>query len=325
MRAAVVERYGGPEVVRVVDEPRPAIKKGEVLVRVRAAAVTSGDARIRAAVFPAGFALPSRLVFGVFRPRRRVLGSSLSGTVEAVGPGVTQFAPGDRVCGMTGLRMGAHAEFAAVQATRLVHVPDAVSHDDAAAVLFGGTTALHFLRDKGKVGPGMTVLVNGGSGAVGTNAVQFACHSGATVTATCSAANAALVAGLGAHHVVDYRVTPVETLTERFDLVLDTVGNIGLAGGRRLLTERGMLLLAVASLWQTLRARGNAAAGPGKEAPEDFALLLQLVAQGALKVVHDPTPDGASPSDRTLDLADIATAHARVSSGRKVGNVVVAP
>jgi len=315
MQAAVAREYGGPEVLDVVKRPRPRARAGEVVVRVVAAAVASGDARLRAARFPAGFAWPSRLVFGLRRLRRPVLGMAFSGVVEALGEGASVLSVGDAVCGMTGLRMGAHAEYVAVAARRLVQVPHGVSHADAAGVLFGGTTALHFLRGKGQVRPGMTVLVNGASGAVGTNAVQWARRQGAVVTGVCSAANGALVADLGASEVIDYARTPLTALTQRYDLVLDTVGNLDPERGRRLLTERGVLILAVATLGQTLRARGNLIAGPAAERPEDFALLLREVAEGRLRVIHD----GA------FRLADIRAAHRRVDSGRKVGNVLVCP
>lgn len=315
MRAAVVERYGGPEHVQVVEVPRPKPKAGEVLVRVRAAAVTSGDARIRGARFPKGFAVPARLAFGLRRPRRPVLGGSFSGVVEEVGAKVTGWVPGDEVCGMTGMRMGTHAELVAVPAKRLARKPAGVSHDDAAGVLFGGTTALFFLRDKASVGPGMTVLVNGASGAVGSNAVQLARHFGATVTGVTSAANAQLVKELGAARVIDHTAQHVASLDERFDVVLDTVGNLSIATGRRLLTERGVLLLAVAGLGEMLRARGDVAAGTSGERAEDFELLLRMVADGDLRVVHD--------QDFALD--DIVAAYRRVDSGRKVGNVLVHP
>ena len=315
MRAAVVDRYGSPEVVRVAELPVPTPRADELLVRVRAAAVTSGDARIRAARFPRGFAPFARLVFGVRRPRRRVLGSAFSGQVEAVGARVRGFVPGEDVCGMTGTKQGAHAELVTVAGTRLARKPPEVSHDDAAGLLFGGTAALFFLRDRASVGPGTSVLINGGSGAVGTNAVQLAKHLGATVTAVTSRANAALVADLGADRVIDHTVEDVTGLGERFDVVLDTVGNLPLAAGRRLLTEQGRLLLAVASLGENLRARGNVIAGSAPERVEDFDLLLHMVVDGALTVVVD----------RVYGLADIAEAHRRVDSGHKVGNVIVRP
>jgi NADPH:quinone reductase-like Zn-dependent oxidoreductase len=319
MRAAVVDRYGAPEVVRVTDLPRPEPRADEVLLRVVATALTSGDARIRAARFPRGFALPARLALGIAGPRRKVLGMSCSGVVEAVGADVRGFAPGDEVCGSTGAKLGAHAEFVAVASTRITHKPATVTHDDAAGVLFGGTTALHFLRKAG-VGPGTTVLVNGASGAVGTNAVQIARHLGATVTGVTSTANADRVLRLGADRVIDYSshghcLRDVATGTDRFDVVMDTVGNLTIASGRRLLAPRGRLVLLVADLWEMVRARGDVIAGPAPELVADMDQLLQWVADGALVVVHD----------RAYPLEDIVAAHRRVDTGRKVGNVLVNP
>ena len=135
--------------------------------------------------------------------------------------------------------------------------------------------------------PGQSVLVNGASGAIGTNAVQLAKHFGATVTAVTSGPNAQLVTDLGADRVIDYTRTPLSQLTERFDVVLDTVGNVTISSGKRLLDPGGVLLLAVADLWQTIGARGNVKAGPAPERAEDAELLLQLVADGTLKVVID--------------------------------------
>jgi NADPH:quinone reductase-like Zn-dependent oxidoreductase len=315
VRAAVFDRYGGPEVVRVDEVATPAPGRGQVLVRVRAAAVTSADSRIRAARFPAGFAVPARLVFGVRRPRRPVLGSAFAGVVEALGPGVDGPAVGDRVCGMTGMRMGAHAEQVVVRADRAVPVPDGVGDDDAAAALFGGTTALYFLRDRACLDKGSSVLVNGASGAIGTMAVQLAKRAGAVVTGVTSGPNADLVIGLGADDVLDYRREDLGSTTARFDVVLDTVGNLTIASGRRLLAPDGRLLLAVATLGQTLRARGDVAAGTSGERPEDMAHLLELVRDGELRVVLD----------RVGSLDDVVDLHRRVDSGRKVGNVVLRP
>ncbi|TCC00483.1 NAD(P)-dependent alcohol dehydrogenase [Micromonospora zingiberis] len=315
MLAAVVDRYGPPDVVRLAEVARPRPRSGEVLVRVRAAAVTSADSRIRGARFPAGFGVPARLAFGVVRPRRPTLGSSFSGMVEQVGAQVGGFAPGDEVCGMTGVRLGAHAEYVAVRADRLARKPSEVTHADAAGLLFGGSTALFFLRDKADVGPGATVLVNGASGAIGTNAVQLARHFGATVTAVTSAANRELVTGLGAERVIDYAEGGLAATTERFDVVLDAVGNLSIESGRRLLGSQGVLLLVVASLGETIRARGNVVTGAAPERVADFEFLLGLVAGGEMTVVLD----------RVHGLDGIADAHRRVDSGRKVGNVVVCP
>lgn len=312
MRAALVEQYGSPEVVRVGEVPTPEPRRDQVRVRVEAAAVTSGDARIRAARFPAGFALPARLAFGVRRPRRPVLGGTFAGRVDALGDGVEGLALGDPVCGMTGARMGTHAGRVVVGADRAVAVPPGVTADDAAGVLFGGTTALHFL-ERAEVSDGTTVLVNGAAGAVGTNAVQLATLLGATVTGVCRAANADLVRDLGAAAIVDHTVRPVTEVDERFDVVLDTVGNLSIAAARGLLRPGGRAALAVADLGTTLRARGDMIAGSAPERPEAMARLLTWVAAGDLRVVVD----GAYALD------DIVAAHRRVDTGRKVGNVIV--
>jgi len=315
MRAAAVDRYGPPEVVQVAELPRPEPRADEVLVRVNAVAVTSADARIRGARFPAGFGVLARAMFGLVRPRRPILGSSFSGVVDVVGSRVGDLAPGDEVCGMTGFKMGAHAEYVAVPAKKLARKPSGVTHEDAAGLLFGGTTALFFLRDKASVGPGTSVLVNGASGAVGTNAVQLAKHLGARVTGVASAANASLITTLGADRVIDYTSEDLGATAERFDVVLDTVGNLSITSGRRLLRARGVLVLVVASLGDMLRARGDVIAGTAPERVEDFHLLLQLLADGMITVVHD----------RIYNLDDIVDAHRRVDSGHKVGNVIVRP
>lgn len=315
MQAAINDRYGSPDVIRVADVSRPVPRAGEVLVRVGAVAVTSADSRIRAARFPAGFGLPARLLFGLFRPRRTILGSAFSGEVAAVGERVRDVAVGDDVCGMTGMRMGAHAEYVVVPAKKLARKPSALSHEDAAGILFGGSTALFFLRDKASVSPGMSVCVNGASGAIGTSAVQLASHFGATVTGVTSTANVGLVTGLGAARVIDYTRTELTETADRFDVVLDVVGNLSIAAGRRLLNPGGVLLLAVADLGDTVRARGNVFAGPAPERVADFEFLLRLAAEGSISVVID----------QVYDLCDIAAAHLRVDSGRKIGNIVVRP
>lgn len=330
MRAGVVERYGPPAVVRITTVADPVARPGEAVVRIMATTVNSGEARIRAARFPRGFAVPGRLALGIRGPRTPVLGVVFAGVVEEIGVhsgarrenGDRASAPGpavgDRVCGMTGARMGAHAELVGVPLPRLVRIPDAVSFDDAAGVLFGGTTALHYLRDKAAVQPGERVLVVGASGAVGTNAVQLAKQLGARVTAVTSAANAGLAADLGAHAVIDYRAAPIESLEargERFDVVFDTVGALSPKTGRPLLAKGGRLLLAVASLSEMVAAHGQVKAGTAPARAEDFATLLELVESGALRVVID----------EVLPLDRLAQAHARVDSGRKVGSLVLRP
>lgn len=315
MRAAVVDRYGPPEVVRIASVPVPAVSGQDLLVRVLAAPVTSADARIRGARFPRGFAALARLGFGITGPRRPILGGTFAGVIERTTSSVDGHRPGDPVCGMTGLRMGTHAEFVVVRADRVAPIPANVSFEDAAGVLFGGTTALHFLRDRVSVRPGSTVLINGASGAVGTNAVQLAKHFGATVTAITSASNATLVTDLGADAVIDHTTQDVLAMVERFDVVLDCVGNLTITSGRRLLAPEGALVLVVAGLGDSIRARGDVVAGSAPERVEDFRLLLELVATGAIRVVH-----GGS-----LTLDQIVDAHRLVDDGHKRGNVIVRP
>ena len=308
MLAAFAERYGAPEVIVVRETNDPNRKPGELLIDIRATAVTAADARIRAARFPRGFGLPARLAFGLRKPRNRVLGSCFAGVVaEADDSSMV----GKRVAGMTGMGMGAHAERISIPAKAAVEIPGDVSFDDAAGVLFGGTTALHYLRDR--VGEGTTVLINGASGAVGTSAVQLAALAGADVTAVCSERNTNLVTSLGATRVHDYVRSPVTEIGHRFDYVLDTVGNLNRHSARTLLTEDGVAGLAVASLADTVVARGNVVTGSSSESPADFTHLLTLLSQGRLNpVIQQRHP-----------LSAIRDAHALVDSGRKVGNVVV--
>ncbi|MCR8669824.1 NAD(P)-dependent alcohol dehydrogenase [Agrococcus sp. HG114] len=314
MRAVVVERYGPPEVARVVEVADASPGKGEVVVRVRAAAVTAGDARVRGAAFPAGMRWGARLALGIRKPRRAILGMSFSGVVDALGEGVTAFAVGDEVSGTTGARFGAHAELVAVAAERLVPKPAGVSHEAAAAVLFGGLTALHFLDAVG-LAAGRSVLVVGASGAVGSSAVQLARIAGARVTGVTSGRNAGLVRALGAERVVDYEREDVTALDDRFDVILDTVGTLSARTGRPLLREGGTLVLIAGGLRDMLSARGDVKTGVAGEKPEHMRRLLALLDAREL----DPV------LQETIPLAEIARAYEIVDSHRKIGNVVVVP
>ncbi|WP_051027953.1 NAD(P)-dependent alcohol dehydrogenase [Nocardia higoensis] len=315
MRAATVERYGPPDTIRITTRPIPAPGRGEVLVGVEAASVNSGDARIRAGRFPRGFGLLARLGIGLRGPRRSVLGVVFSGTVERLGEGVAGFSVGAAVAGMTGARFGAHAEYVTVPVTALTPLPAGVTHPDAAGALFGGSTALHFLRDRAKLRAGQTVLVNGASGSVGSAAVQLAVHFGAIVTAVSSSPNHDLLRRLGAARVIDYRETPVAELGDRFDVVFDAVGNLSRRDGLRLADPHGAVVLAVAGLADTVTARGRVIAGPAPERSEDFALLLDLVAGKEF----DPLVEVVG------GIEALPEAHRRIDSGRKVGNLVIVP
>jgi NADPH:quinone reductase-like Zn-dependent oxidoreductase len=321
MLAAICTAYGGPETVVVREVPKPAPRAGEILIRMRAASVTSGDSRVRAANFPPGFAPLARLALGLRGPRRAVLGAEGAGIVEACGPGVTRFKEGDAVFALFGARFGAHAEYAKLRETAAIaRVPKGFSFERAAAIAFGGATALHFLRDQGRVAPGERVLVNGASGSVGAAAVQLARHFGARVTGVCSAANAERVRALGAMATIDYAARDFADGRERWNIVFDAVGNAPLSRSCMALVPAGRLLAVVASLGETLGAalrpkRGalRVLAGVAAERAEDLAFLAGLCEAGAF----DP------PIDSVFSLADIAQAHARVDTGRKTGAVVV--
>lgn len=314
MRAVVVETNGPPSVARIADVPDPSPTPDGVVVEVRAVAATAGDARMRGARFPRGFGPFARLGIGLRRPRRRVLGMSASGVVREVGSRVTAYDVGDEVVGMLERGLGAHAELVAAPASELTRKPAAVSHEDAAGILSGGTTALHF-RDRARIAAGDRVLVLGAAGAVGTNVVQLAHLAGAHVTAYASGGNAELLRRIGADAVIDRARVPVDAIEERFDVVTDTVGAVSIAQGRRLLSEGGVLQLVAADLWQTVGARGRVHAGVATPTLAAIDELMRLAEAGDLVAVNQ----------RVLALSDIVAAYELVDSGHKVGNVVLVP
>ncbi len=315
MQQVRVERYGPPEAIAIADAPVPRPGRGEVVVRVEAAGVNSGDARMRSGRFPTGFGPLARLAIGLRGPRAGVLGSTFSGVVAEVGDGVDELARGDEVAGMTGVRVGCHAEFAVVPAGAAVRKPAALGHSDAAGVLFGGTTALHFLRDRAAMPRGATVLVNGASGSVGSAAVQIAIILGGTVTAVCSEANRELVTRLGAQRWIDYTRTPIEAIDERFDVVFDAVGNLSRPDGLRLRAPGGALVLAVAGLFDTVRGGRGVYTGSASERVENVAQLLEWAAAGRL----DPVVTVVG------GLSALPEAYRLIDGGHKVGNLVVLP
>ena len=324
MRAATCRRYGPPDVVQVEEVPVPAPAADEVLLRVGAASLSRADVHLRSAD-----PFVARLASGLRRPRTPVLGAERAGEVVALGPGVEAFAPGDRVVGATGIAQGGHAEYARVPVAALVAVPAGMSDADAVALVEGGLTALPFLRDGGRVGPGQAVCVNGAAGAVGSSAVQLAVALGAEVTAVCSADGADLARSLGATHVVDREREDVTAGDARFDVVLDAVGTLSLRRVRRILLPGGIYLSTVPSAgigWHTLvaglpgrrRRRGRilfTGLRPAARKAADQATLLELAAAGRVRPVLD----------RAYPLADAAAAHAYVGTGRKHGTVVLTP
>jgi NADPH:quinone reductase-like Zn-dependent oxidoreductase len=320
MKAVVAERYGPPEVLRIKEIATPTPNDNEILIRINATTVTSADWRIRSQTVPAGFGLIMRLVFGLRKPRQPILGSELAGVVAAIGKDVTRFKLGERVFAFSDVRMGCHAEYIVLpQDGMVVAIPPGLADETAAALCFGGTTALDFLR-RGKVQRGDKVLVNGASGAVGTAVVQLARHFGAEVTGVCSGANSDLVRSLGAAHVIDYTQDDFTRNGDTYDLIVDTVGTAPYPRCRQSLKEGGRLLLVLAGLpamlqglWVSLTSRHTVIAGPAAVKLDDLIHLAALAAAGDVQPVID----------RRYPLDQIVEAHRYVDTGRKKGNVII--
>ena len=321
MKAIVYKQYGPPNVVALAEVPKPTPGDHEVLIRIHATTVTTGDWRARSLELPGGFGLFGRPVFGFFGPRKPILGTELAGEVEAVGSAVTRFKVGDEVFAFTGASYGCHAEYRTMPEDGLIALkPANLSFEEAASLSFGGTTALSFLRDKGGIQRGDSVLIVGASGAIGTAAVQLAKHFGAVVTGVCSTRNVELVRSLGADRVIDYTTVDFAAEGETYDLILDTTGTVPFARCENALKQGGRLLVVLGSFAQALgMERPSKASGKKVIASvaavkvEDLQLLARLAETGELKSVID----------RSYPLADAAEAHAYVDTGRKRGSVVL--
>ena len=320
MKAVVYERYGPPEVLQFMEVETPTPKDNEVLIKTHATTVTSGDWRVRSLNVPAGFGLIMRLVFGVSRPKQPILGTELAGVVESVGKDVRKFKVGDQVFAFSDAAMGCHAEYKCMPEDGAVALkPPNLTYDEAAALSFGGTTALDFFR-KGKLQSGERVLVNGASGGVGTAAVQLARHFGADVTGVCSTANVELVRSLGASHVIDYTKEDFAQNGETYDVIVDTAGTAPFSRSKDSLKEGGRLLMVLGRLpdmllipWVSMTSSKKVIAGPAAGRAEDLRFLAGLAEAGEFKPVID----------RRYPFEQSAEAHRYVDTGRKKGNVII--
>lgn len=321
MKAAVYERYGPPDVVEVKEVERPIIKHDEVLIRIRATTVSSADWRVRSLDMPVGFGLLARPIVGFFGPRKPILGSELAGDIEAIGKDVTKFKIGDAVFAFPGFSLGCHAEYRAMPEDGPIALkPASLSYEEAAALSFGGTTALDFLKTKGNIQRGEKVLVIGASGTVGSAAVQLAKHFGAEVTGVCSAANLELVTSIGADKVIDYSKQDFTRNGEAYDIILSAAGAASFSRCKNSLKENGRLLLVLSGLpemaqipWATLTSSKRVFAGPAAESVRDILFVKELAETGAFKPVID----------RSYPIERIVEAHAYVDTGRKKGSVVI--
>lgn len=297
---------------------KPAPQDNEVLVRIRATTICAADYRLKTMPRAVGWVIGVR--------KGKILGMELAGTVESVGKDVTRFRAGHQVFGGTGFKLGAHAEYACVREERLEIKPHNMTLDESAAVLFGGITALCFLR-QAKIQAGQNVLIYGASGSVGVFAVQLAKHFGARVTGVCSTANVDMVKSLGADAVIDYTKEDFSAAGRVYDMIVDTVGKTGFSRSLKALKRGGPYIRIAPSgsipwsipgdvlrqNWISITGAARIVGGVPKPAREDLSFLKGLIEAGKLRTVID----------RCYPLDKIAAAFRYAERGHKKGHVVI--
>ncbi|SFF27971.1 NADPH:quinone reductase [Thermoflexibacter ruber] len=301
MKAAICTKYGSPEVIIIQDIPKPNPSKQQILVKIMATAVNSGDVRTRSLDAKGILKFLMRIVLGWSKPRKPILGTVFSGIVESVGNKVTTFKAGDKVFGMTGFNFGAHAEYIVVnENSHVLPKPENAGFDEAAAIVFGGQTAIYYLhkakitqRQKAKV------LILGATGSVGIAALQIAKYYKANITAVCSTQGEQIVNELGAEQILLYDKEGIFQCKENFDIVFDAVGKYSKNQCKHFLNKNGIFVTV---------KNGYAA-----ETLQQLQLLKKLFEQGHLKAVID----------KIFLLEEIVEAHRYVDTGRKKGNVVL--
>ncbi|MBC2845077.1 NAD(P)-dependent alcohol dehydrogenase [Winogradskyella flava] len=302
MKAVIYNKYGSPNVLKIKDIAKPKPKDDEILVKIYSATVTSGDVRLRSSDFPPLFWLPARLIFGLFKPKKKILGHELAGIVEDVGKRVTEFKVGDSVFGTTTmLHTGSYAEYICLPQqwkNGVVGIkPKNLNYQESAALPVGAMTAM-FLLEKANLAKGQSVLIYGASGSVGSYAVQISNQKGSSVTGVCSTSNFEMVKSLGAKNVIDYKKEDFSKRNEKFDIVFDAVGKTAKTKAKRVLKVGGNFV-SVKMLT--------------KEKAEHLKLIKTLAEEGKLKPFID----------KSFKLDDIEKAHEYVETGRKRGNVVI--
>ncbi|NTU52548.1 MAG: NAD(P)-dependent alcohol dehydrogenase [Chlorobiaceae bacterium] len=306
MKAIVYTEYGPPEVLRLTEVEKPKPEADEILVKVCATTVTAGTVWARSGKYPDSglFTLALRLMTGLLKPGKNILGYEFAGEIEAVGKEVQSFRTGERVFGTTtGLKSGAYAEYLCLPAEWkqgvVARKPENMTYREAAAVPVGGMTALYLLQ-KANIRRGQRILIFGASGSVGTFAVQLAKHHfGGQVTGVCSTSNLELVRSLGADNVIDYTRGDFPRNGDLFDIVFDAVGKLSPSDRRKMVKKKGVSL---------------SVNSPTCEKREDLLLLKELAEAGKIRAVID----------RCYPLEECVLAHEYVGKGHKKGNVVIA-
>jgi len=321
MKAIECTQYGPPEVLRIAEIEKPVPKDKEVLVKIHATTVTAADYRVRSFNVPKLFWLPARLMLGIIKPRKSILGMELSGEIEAIGKEVKLFKKGDKVFAATLQSFGAYAEYICLNENGPIALkPSGLNYEEAAAVPIGARTAFHYLKKIAKIKPDQKVLIYGASGSVGTYAVQLAKYFGAEVTGVCSTANLEMVKSLGADKVIAYTKNNFTEAFETYDIIFVTVDKCPFTACKNALDKNGVYLNigrpipSFQMIWAAVTSDIKVVVG--KNAPETAEALFILkciIEQGKLKPIID----------RNYSLDQIVEAHRYVDKGHKKGNVVI--
>ncbi|MEJ2295936.1 MAG: NAD(P)-dependent alcohol dehydrogenase, partial [Candidatus Lokiarchaeota archaeon] len=278
---------------------KPISKVDEILVKVHATAVNSGDINLRSFKSQFLFWFLMRILYGLKKPKRLILGSALSGEIESVGKNVSRFKKGDQIFASTGMNFGANAEYVTIPEVGVVALkPTNLSYEEAAAVPFGALTALYYLR-QGNIHQGQKILINGASGSVGTFAIQLAKYFGAEVIGVCSTKNLELVKSLGVDKVIDYKKENFTENKEHYDIIFDVAGKSSQSDCQKVLASDGIFL--------------STKKGLAKENAEDLKFLKELIEAGNIRSIID----------RTFPLDEIVKAHNYAETGKKAGNIII--
>lgn len=322
MRAAIYEEYGAPEVFKMTELKKPKQGHDELLIKVIATAVTTGDINMRGFTYiPDGMMFMARMMLGFKRPKKQLIGNTFSGIVEAIGAGVKDFKVGDEVFGMESNGTGAYAEYKCIAYDKAIVIkPQNISHKEAASLPFGAMTALHFIQ-KAKIQENQTVLINGASGSVGSAAVQICKSLGVKVSGVCSTTHIDMVKQLGAQTVIDYTQNDFHENGIKYDVIINTLfSQSDFSFHQTSLAENGTYVAIAGSFKDMIRAvlnifnKQKIVAGVGIETKELLESVVKMVEDGSIKPIVDP---------KEFTLEEIGQAHAHAESKSKYGNVVV--